>query len=111
MMRILVGFLLAIVAFPALADDVELRHRWDIRGFYYATGATMTESIGSSNIALDLLDENSVEIDAGAIPPQVTLEAAYLYWSGARETPDFSVKMSAPGIANELTITAKEGDC
>ena len=61
-MRILIGFMLAIVAFPALADDVELRQRWDIRGFYHATGATMTESVGSSNIALSLLDENSVEI-------------------------------------------------
>ena len=85
-MRFLLVAISLMIACPVVADDVTLKNRWDLRGFYYAVGATMTEGVPGNSVALNLLSENSVQVDSQAIPTGATLEAAYLYWSGARET-------------------------
>ena len=86
---------------PACGDShthgVDCFRRWDIKGFYYAAGQTLTEK--SNNIATALLDSNTIDIGPGdaTFPATAKLLNAYLYWSGSREAPDEVVKLATPG--------------
>ncbi len=82
----------------AHSSGVGCFNRWDIKGFYYAVGQTLTQK--ENNIATELLASNSVTVVSGddTIPAGATLVNAYLYWSGAREDADNAVQLRAPGL-------------
>ena len=81
--------------------------RWDIKGFYHAVGTTLTEK--ENNIATTLLPSASVTLggDDATVPVGAKVIASFLYWSGARETPDDRVELRVPGLGFAEVIADK----
>ncbi|MFT7622240.1 MAG: hypothetical protein ACI9WU_001408, partial [Myxococcota bacterium] len=88
-------------------DGVQCFKRWDLQGFFYTVGETLTKS--SSNIATELLPEGSVDVspDPDAFPQVANVVGTYLYWSGSREEADTSVTLAIPGEAAAEVVADK----
>ena len=108
---------LLVLAAPAMAQEGECNgthtkgvgcfKRWDIKGFYFAAGETLTEK--QNNIATSLLQENTIDVvsDDNTFPASAKLLNAYLYWSGSREAADTKVDLAVPGDGY-VNVTAEE---
>ena len=105
---------LALVAvlgsLPALAQTppkgIDLLKRWDLKGFYYAAGQTLTTK--QKNIATGLLAQNALTVaPSEALPADAGLVAAFLYWSGSRETPDTDAVVTVPGLLSMVVEADK----
>ncbi|MFT5431478.1 MAG: putative repeat protein (TIGR01451 family), partial [Myxococcota bacterium] len=88
-------------------DGVDCFRRYDIKGFYYAAGQTLTKK--ENNIATELLDQGELTVVPGpdTIPVGATLLNAYLYWSGSREVPDVEVELQVPGQGFTKVVSNK----
>ena len=82
-----------------------LSKRWEVKGFYFATGASFTEKQG--NIATKLRPDATVTVPPESFPQKFKLVQAYMYWSGARETPDKRMDLLLPGTVTNVTVNAE----
>jgi len=88
-------------------DGVGCFKRWDIKGFYYADGVSLTDK--TANIATELLPSADLVIqsDPDQFPPAAKLLNAYVFWSGSLETPDANIVLTAPGTGPNPIVADK----
>ena len=79
--------------------------RYDIKGFYFAAGQTLTTKAGG--VAQTLLESAELEVEEGvAFPAGANLIDVWLYWSGSREVADAEVTLTPPG-GNPTKVVAE----
>ena len=114
---LLLTALMAGSAAAQQSEKVDLFERFDIKGFYYVAGQTLTDKAG--DVATKLKDSASITVgsdpsasptdpDPGKLPAGVKVVRAYLYWSGSNEVQDSKVQVTFPNASTPVVVTAKD---